>query len=664
LKINSAIDNPYRGWYHGSKSVDISDYTKYDCKYIKRLSNIRKEKIGLQYVGIQLEEFKNREISKEGLNNIRSLFSEYREKAKNDGITRLIIRFYYDNADNCKRNPNGTPRTTKINKRNNYNNTIEENYNEINDDSFYPIKKNDNEYINLSKNDIIYVTDKLNYNLPLFKNKINNSKEEDDENNDNETSTVNAYDDEDDIEFIDDLDNDESIFFNQNDYLSLEDFNENNILSLSDDKLNDYMDQMNFISSNTSLTIKNKINKRENVGIQISTDLFNVDSVKLFTNSIRYNGKKGQCFIKTAFESCELYSTEELEPDNIEIIKTHIKQLSEIVNEYKDIIYIHQGVFIGTWGEMHSSSYSKNYKDIPELINTINNYFDPSIYLAVRTPRHYRMIMNYNKITNKKLLTSRLGLFNDGLFYNDNDYGTYGQSDINENNGIIKANRKDEIKFQNKICFNVPSGGESVLNKNTMDFNDLSIDNTYYNIKNYNNFYTCNDYSNTIHLSYLNDDYSKPIYSHWSNYTYYNSTNPIWNGGNGHDYISNHLGYRYVIKNATFSSYNDTLNIDITNVGYSPAYIKFDIKIFLVNSNNILEKEINVNEDNRLWKSNDLYKLKIFLDFNSYSIKNLNDKYNIYFKLIDPTYGSTIKFGNTLNFKNEYGYKIGTLVIN
>jgi len=445
LKINSAIDNPYRGWYHGSKSVDISDYTKYDCKYIKRLSNIRKEKIGLQYVGIQLEEFKNREISKEGLNNIRSLFSEYREKAKNDGITRLIIRFYYDNADNCKRNPNGTPRTTKINKRNNYNNTIEENYNEINDDSFYPIKKNDNEYINLSKNDIIYVTDKLNYNLPLFKNKINNNKVEDDGNDDDEieeTSTADAYDDDEDyLENIDDLDNDESIFFKQNNYLSVEDFNENNILSLTDDKLNDYMDQMNFISSNTSLTIKNKINKREKISNQITTDMFNVNSVKLFTNSINYNGKIGQCFIKTTIDSCELYSTEELEPDNIETIKTHIQQLSTIVNEFKDIIYIHQGVFIGTWGEMYSSSYSKNYKGIPDLINTINNYFDPSIYLAVRTPRHYRMITNYNKITNKKLLISRLGLFNDGLFYNDNDYSTYGNNDINENNGIIKAHR-------------------------------------------------------------------------------------------------------------------------------------------------------------------------------------------------------------------------------
>ena len=666
IEINSAIDNPYRGWYHGSKSVDISDYTKYDCKYIKRLSNIRKEKIGLQYVGIQLEEFKNREISKEGLNNIRSLFSEYREKAKNDGITRLIIRFYYDNADNCKRNPNGTPRTTKINKRDNFNNTIDENYNEINDDSFYPIKKNDNEYISLSKNDIIYVTDKLNYNLPLFKNKINNNKVEDDGNDDDEieeTSTADAYDDDEDyLENIDDLDNDESIFFKQNNYLSVEDFNENNILSLTDDKLNDYMDQMNFISSNTSLTIKNKINKREKISKEITTDMFNVNSVKLFTNSINYNGKIGQCFIKEAIDNCELYTTEELEPDNIETIKTHIKQLSTIVNEFKDIIYIHQGVFIGTWGEMHSSFYSKNYKDIPDLINTINNYFDPSIYLAVRTPRHYRMIINYNKITNKKLLISRLGLFNDGLFYNDNDYGTYGNNDINENNGIIKAHREDEIKFQSNICINVPSGGESVLNKNTMDFNNTSMDNTYYNIKNYNNFYTCNDYSNTIHLSYLNDDYSKPIYIHWSNYTYNNSTNPIWNGENGHDYISNHLGYRYVIKETIFSG--NTLNINVTNVGYSPAYIKFDMKIFLVNTNNLVEKEINVDEDNRLWKSNNLYTFKISFDFNSYSIKNLNKKYNVYFKLIDPIFGSTIKFANALPFKKEYGYKIGTLIIN
>ena len=172
---------------------------------------------------------------------------------------------------------------------------------------------------------------------------------------------------------------------------------------------------MNFISSNTSLTVNNKLNKRDDIDFRNINELFNVNSVKIVTNEINYNNNIGQCFIKAAIENCDLYSTAELEPDNIGIIKTHIIQLSEIVNEYKDIIYIHQGAFVGTWGEMHSSSYTVNYEDIPELINTINDYFDPSIFLAVRTPRQYRMVMNNYSITYKRLLSSRLGLYNDGL---------------------------------------------------------------------------------------------------------------------------------------------------------------------------------------------------------------------------------------------------------
>jgi len=658
----STIENPYRGWYHGSKSVDITNYSLYDCTYIRRLSSIHKDKSGLQYIGIQLEEFKNGEISEEGLNNIRSLFNEYREKAKSDEITRLIVRFYYDNNDNCKRNPDGTPRIL---------NDIEEeiiedvDIDELNDKSLYPTKRTDNEFLSLNKNDIIYVTDKLNYDLPLFKNTIING-EEVEENDEGMEDPSNIYMEEEEYDeaIMDNYDNDESIFFRQNEYLSINDFNEYNILSISDTKLQNYMNEQNFISSNTSFKLNNKFNKREDINFGNIESLFNVDSVKLVTKAINYNGNTGQCFTKTAIENCVLYSTEELEPDNIEIIKTHIKQLSEIVNEYKDIIYIHQGVFVGTWGEMHSSSYTVNNVDIPELMNTINDYFDPSIFLAVRTPRQYRMIMNYYNINNKKLLSSRLGLYNDGLFYNDKDYGTYGNGSINDNNGIVKARREEEISFQNNICLNVPSGGESVLNKNTINLNDTSIKNTDKNITNYNNFYTCNNYSETIHLSYLNEEYSKEIYRHWANYIYNNSTDFIWNGENGHDYIGNHLGYRYVIEDVIYDPKNYNLNINIKNIGYSPAYRKFNIKLLILDSNEKLIKEIDIIDDNRYWKKGNLYKLTTLLDFDHNSLTKLSNKYYIYFKLVDSQYNSAIKLGNDLSFTKEYGYKIGTLIIN
>jgi len=249
-------------------------------------------------------------------------------------------------------------------------------------------------------------------------------------------------------------------------------------------------------------------------------------------------------------------------------------------------------------------------------------------------------------------------------FYNDKDYGTYGNSDINENSGIVKAKREDEINFQNNICLNVPNGGESVLNKNTMDFNNTSTRNTDKDIKNYNNFYSCNDYSETIHLSYLNYEYSEDIYRHWGNYIYNNSTNPVWNGGNGHDYISNHLGYRYVIEDVIYEPRNYTLNINVKNVGYSPAYRKFNTKLLLLDNNENLIKEMDIDADNRYWKNGNLYKLTISLDFNSQSLSKSNMKYNVYFKLADSEYNSTIKFGNTLSFNKEYGYKIGTLIIN
>lgn len=45
------------------------------------------------------------------------------------------------------------------------------------------------------------------------------------------------------------------------------------------------------------------------------------------------------------------------EPDSLDRILTHMDQISPLVNQHQDLIYIIQGIFIGNWGEMHHSRF-------------------------------------------------------------------------------------------------------------------------------------------------------------------------------------------------------------------------------------------------------------------------------------------------------------------
>ena len=45
------------------------------------------------------------------------------------------------------------------------------------------------------------------------------------------------------------------------------------------------------------------------------------------------------------------------EPDSVDIIKKHIVQTAEIVNHYSSNVYILQGLFTGSYGEMNGTKY-------------------------------------------------------------------------------------------------------------------------------------------------------------------------------------------------------------------------------------------------------------------------------------------------------------------
>lgn len=350
----------------------------------------------------------------------------------------------------------------------------------------------------------------------------------------------------------------------------------------------------------------------------------------------------------------------ETEPENLETVKLHMTQTAEIVNKHVGYIYMMQGIFLGQHAEMHGSRFV--IEDVmDELFLHLANVTDPSIYLSVRTPAHWRILADsVDPLPASDAFsgspTSRLGLFNDGMLGSDLDLGTYGDtSREGTTDPAVKGNRAEELAFQNELCRYVPNGGEAVLDN---PFNDLDA--------------AITDLGK-MHVSYLSEMHDSAVLNKWRSSVY--TGNDIFHGCNGFDYIKKHLGFRYVLRYASLNSDNvlnwkGDLIIAIENVGFSNSYVNFPVTLIMENTETLEQTAYSLSAtsspdatpitDARLWNSGELNTISVPLD-----IRGLGEgSYRFYLTVTDPLNGNPILFANEPNSNISEGcYFLGELTV-
>lgn len=238
-----------------------------------------------------------------------------------------------------------------------------------------------------------------------------------------------------------------------------------------------------------------------------------------------------------------------VEPKSVEIVRDHIIAAAPIINRHVSCVFTLQGILIGDYGEMHDSNLL-NEENISMLMDTMYSQIDPDIFLAVRTPWQWRLITKSDDPSTNRGITSRLGLFNDGLFGSEDDLGSY----------TIRP-RSDEYNFQEVLCAHVPNGGEVVVDNEYNDYENARLD------------------LKKLHISYLNSEYDPAVLNKWKNQK--ELTDPIWRGKSGYEYIENHLGYRYFISfsdaliDSSLTSADISMRVTLKNKGFAPAYRPF-----------------------------------------------------------------------------------------
>lgn len=328
---------------------------------------------------------------------------------------------------------------------------------------------------------------------------------------------------------------------------------------------------------------------------------------------------------------------ESTEPDTLDLVLEHMAQTAEVVNRYPDCIYIIQGIYVGKWGEMHSSRYM-NEEDMLTLIHCLDQAVHPDIFLAVRTPAQWRRYRDFAEDN----AHSRIGLYNDGMLGSASDLGTYEGVDGEDSDAALRS-RQAEIAFQNTLCSSVPNGGEVVIDNPYNDFPGAAAD------------------LRAIHVSYLNDAHDAAVLSKWERSVY--EGGDIFSGRNGLEYISRHLGYRYVLRSSAFLSDPEDdekalLSVTLENIGFSNGYRPFDVTLTLQHETDRTAYPLSVQTDTRLWNPGTPSLLEIPLDISGY----IPGDYAVYLKITDPASGYEIFCANE-GEHTENGYLLGEFAV-
>jgi hypothetical protein len=338
------------------------------------------------------------------------------------------------------------------------------------------------------------------------------------------------------------------------------------------------------------------------------------------------------------------------EPKDIAIILNHMSRLSPLLKEYTKNIYILQGLFIGSWGEMHSSRYLSD-RNMTSLAKQLYECSGEETQIALRCPSFWRMLFKTHQPLDAEaaftgIQMARFSLFNDGMMASEDDYGTYGKIRAVSSAAYgDKWVREDELAFQNKLCRYVSNGGEVI--------HDCS----------YNNGTAAIAALKAMRVSYLHCGYDEQVLNKWKTNRSGSNRAP-WKERSAYDYITAHLGYRFAVVDADLSAIPDRSGdlkaaVTICNTGFAPCYHRFQVKFAVRTASGSEVYEYEADTDTRMWMPEERVKIETVLTARDWRQSN----YILCFGIYDPRSQQPIRLADTFSAADYRGmYSLGCFI--
>lgn len=233
------------------------------------------------------------------------------------------------------------------------------------------------------------------------------------------------------------------------------------------------------------------------------------------------------------------------EPASIDMVCEHMRSLGKAVTKQASAILLVQGLFVGSWGEMHDSKFLDS-EAIRRLWETWQEATEGAIPLAVRKPVYARMIGE----------EAGIGLYDDAMLTDETHMGTFGIRTRREASNLESWRAEDEYVFIDKQMNRVPIGGE-VIGGETMDSEAIIKE------------------LRRLRVTYLNSIYHPDVLTRWKEL-------PAPDGENLYQYVGDHMGYRLVVREAKMR--RGQLVIAMENEGFAPLYEAAQLWLVAVDS--------------------------------------------------------------------------------
>lgn len=264
-------------------------------------------------------------------------------------------------------------------------------------------------------------------------------------------------------------------------------------------------------------------------------------------NSIRRNGIKA--IIRVAYNDGPWPNSK---PDaSKEVILGHIRQLKPLFQKHADVIAWVESGFIGAWGEWHTSTNGlDNIEDKTEILNALLKALPSDRMAQVRYP--WDIIQMYPDPL--EAAKNRVAHHNDCFVSSATDVGTYERVD---GNTIVR----DQAYLKVLTAFTPMSGETCAVFPKRSDcapaLKEMEL----------------------LHVSALNADYHKGVIR-------------AWKTGGCLEEISDRLGYRLVLQQATFDhkvSAGSTLELEVKlkNNGFAAPVNPRPVYLALIQGENI-----------------------------------------------------------------------------
>ena len=283
------------------------------------------------------------------------------------------------------------------------------------------------------------------------------------------------------------------------------------------------------------------------------------------------------------------------------VILEHISQLKQVLQDNADVTAAVQMGFIGVWGEQYYTDFfgdasqntpvqkllDNNWQDRIDVLQALLSAVPKDRMIQVRYPQiKQRYVYGINADINAAAMLeseafsesdkARIGFHNDCFMASANDYGTYedyGNSSTprRDANTVLREFKKKDSKY-------VVVGGETCADA----------------------FSPQNDCEPTGRIQ----TEMKEMHYSFLNCAYNNAVNNDWQTGGCMENIKKNLGYRLVLKKASFPKSVDaeksiSISLDIENKGYASPYNRRPVILVLRNKADRTEQKIALNMDAR-----------------------------------------------------------------